>query len=61
MFANAYNLEINIKKRVLKIFSNIQNSSRSVWKCITQSITPTCLGHSCGHLQGGALQGIETS
>ena len=27
----------------------------------THCIPPTCFGHSCGHLQGGALQRIDTS
>jgi len=26
-----------------------------------RSIPPTCFGHSCGHLQGGALQTMDTS
>jgi len=26
----------------------------------THRIPPTCFGHSCGHLQGGALHRIET-
>ena len=24
--------------------------------CYTHHIPPTCFGHSCGHLQGGALK-----
>jgi hypothetical protein len=28
---------------------------------ITHRIPPTCFGHSRGHLQGGALQRIDTS
>jgi len=27
----------------------------------THRIPSTCFGHSCGHLQGGALQRIDTS
>jgi hypothetical protein len=27
----------------------------------THCIPSTCFGHSCGHLQGGALQGTDTS
>jgi hypothetical protein len=27
----------------------------------THCIPPTCFGHSCGHLQGGALQRLRTS
>ena len=27
----------------------------------THRIPPTCFGHSCGHLQGGVLQRIDTS
>jgi hypothetical protein len=37
----------------------------NVHKCMkmyyTHGISPTCFGHSRGHLQGGALQRIHTS
>jgi len=28
--------------------------------CYAHRIIPTCFGHSCGHLQGGALQRTDT-
>ena len=37
----------------------------NLYECVklyfTHLIPPTCFDHSCGHLQGGALQRIGTS
>ena len=38
-----------------------KNSRQSMNAYYTHCIPPTCFGHSCGHLQGSALQRTDTS
>jgi len=46
--------------RILLMISKPTYAHKCMGVYYTHRTPPTCFAHSCGHLQGGALQRIDT-
>jgi hypothetical protein len=48
-------------RKILDMRTNPTKARKCMKIYYRYCVPPTCFGHSCDHLQGGSLQGIETS